>query len=353
MQLATGAKWTGTIRENALLSEFLEDEIWVRNDRSNAFNYQENVPAAYLSLGQKIGEKTYVEAGLRAEFTNLLRTDRLVEDVIEQRYLDWLPNLYLSHDLNDENSLALNYSKRLSRPPFFRINNNVLKITDFRFELGNPDLTPEYIHRVALDFNQKNQRFSIYLRRTVDAINGIYLLEGETAFYKPFNAGAQTNVGLSYNRYGNLTKWWYLKGSGGIFQRKFTNDEGIDSFEQLTYYFRLNNIFKLNATSSFELNARYNSRYADAFYISEQNFTIDMILQKSFFDKRLNCKIYVNDVFNILEYANSRPFDTFESRRIIKPQTRTVRLWVTYNFSNKNKLNKRTNQSKNEARRRL
>lgn len=352
-QLETGAKWTSTNRENALLSEFLNDETWIRNDRSNAFNYRENVPAAYLSLGQKINAKNYLEIGLRAEVTRLERIDRLEEDLIQQNYINWLPNVYFSHEIDSKNTIVINYSKRLRRPPFYRINNNVIKLTDFRFELGNPDLTPEYIHRVNVDWQQKNQQFSLFLRRTVDAINGIYLLEGETAFYKPFNAGSQVNYGISYNRFGNLTKWWYLKGSAGIYQRKFVNPEGIDSFEQLSYYGRMTNIFKTSETSSIELAARYQSARADAFYIAQDFYTVEMVLQKSFFAKRLNCKIYFNDIFNLLEYRNERPFDTFVSKRVILPQSQTVRLWITYNFANKNKINKRMNQSKNEARRRL
>lgn len=352
-KLETGTKLTFTQRDNSLESGFLSNEEWVTSDRSNDYLYDENVLAVYAALSKKIGKRSFVKIGLRVENTNLKRTDLRQAGIIRQNYTNWLPSVFFSHDFTDHHSVSFSYAKRLRRPPFFRINNNVIKVNDFRFELGNPDLTPEYVHRFGLNFNYKKQSLSAYYHKTVDAINGIYFLEDQVAFYKPFNAGSQTQLGLEYNRSNNLTRWWYLKVRLGVYQRKFTNEENVDSFERVTGAFNLNSVFKIDETTKIDISAAYRSPSEDAFYIAFETYSINLFLQKQLFAKRLNCRIYVNDIFNTLIYKSSRPFDSFTSNNSYKPPTQSVRFWLGYNFASRNKVSKRRNQSKNEALNRL
>ncbi|MEM6321672.1 MAG: outer membrane beta-barrel protein, partial [Bacteroidota bacterium] len=82
-------------------------------------------------------------------------------------------------------------------------------------------------------------------------------------------------------------------------------------------------------------------------------FRVNLMVQKQFFDKKLSCRIYVNDLFNTLQYDAKRPFEEFTTFRNDQWRSRHLRLWVSYNFSSINKVKVRKNKSKNEARRRL
>ena len=217
LKLEAGAKLTYTDRENTLLSDILTNEIWQPTNRTTSFNYTEQVLAGYFALNKNLGDKYFLEVGLRVENTDLDRLDLADNATIQQNYTNWFPAFYLSRDLKNNNTLSFSYSKRLRRPPFQFLNNNVLKINDFRYELGNPDLIPENVNNYELAFKTKKYSVDFYVRRTTEAINGIYTLDGQISYYQKFNEGIQQQIGLSYNRYGNLTKWWYVNAVARVF----------------------------------------------------------------------------------------------------------------------------------------
>ena len=351
IKLSLGTKYTATVRENRLLVESNVNDIWTETSRTSSFDYNENVWAAYLSANKKIGTH-FFEAGLRLENTDLKRTDYTQDTIIQQNYTDLFPNLYYSKDLKNNNLFSFSYSRRLRRPSFQFLNNYVIKINDFRYELGNPDLRPEYVNNFELGFSQKKQSVEVYYQKTNEAINGIYYLEGEVSFYQKFNAGSQTQVGVSYNRFGNLLPWWYIKASTGVYNRKFTDEDGTDSFKRTTGYVDVTNNFKLGPTTNLELSGWYRSKLEDAYYIAFPAYRMDIMIQQTFLNKRLMARIYLLDIFDSILYENERPFDTFTSRRIHDPQSQRLSLWLVYNFSGSGGKN-RKNRSKNEARRRL
>ncbi len=352
-KLETGAKLTHTDRSNTLFSDILLNETWEPTGRSTDYDYAEQVIAGYAAINKNIGKKSFVELGLRVENTDLERLERGDNSTIQQNYTNWFPNIYFSQDLKNDHTLSLSFSKKLRRPPFQFLNNNVIKINDFRYELGNPDLIPESFNGWELSWKSKNQSVEFYVDRVNDAINGIYFLEGQIAYYQKFNEGVQQQIGVTYNRYGNLTKWWYIKALVSIYNRKFINEGGNDSFKRTTARLNISNNFKLNKTTSIDLIGRYISPSEDAYYIAYERFRVDLMFQKTFFNRKLITRIYLNDFLNLLEYGAERPFDNFRTFRQEKWRSRTFRVWVSYNFNGKNKVNQRKNKSKNEARRRL
>jgi len=102
-----------------------------------------------------------------------------------------------------------------------------------------------------------------------------------------------------------------------------------------------------------DFSGTYLSKYEDAYYIQDAFFRLDVMLQKSFYDKKLLARIYVNDLFNTMNSGAIRPFDNFRTVRKQNWRSQYIRFWVRYAFNGKNKINKRKNQSKNDARRRL
>ncbi|MFK7979130.1 MAG: TonB-dependent receptor [Saprospiraceae bacterium] len=353
LKLEAGAKLTYTDRENTLLSDILNNAIWSPTNRTTSFNYTEQVMAAYAAVNKNLGDKYFLEVGLRVENTDLERMDLEDNSVILQNYTNWFPAFYLSRDIGKNKSLSLSYSKRLRRPPFQFLNNNVLKINDFRYELGNPDLIPENVNNYELAVKTPKYSIDFYVRRTTEAINGIYYLDGQISYYQKFNEGIQQQIGISYNRYGNLTKWWNINAIARVFQRKFINELGTDSFERISTRFRFSNNFKLGKTMNLDFSGTYLSKYEDAYYIQDAFYRLDLMLQKSFFDKKVMARIYVNDIFNTMKGGNIRPFENFQTVRKEKWRSQYIRLWVSYAFNGTNKINKRKNQSKNDARRRL
>ncbi|WP_169435047.1 TonB-dependent receptor domain-containing protein [Neolewinella persica] len=348
-----GLKWTSTNRFNVLQAASLLPEGWVTNERSNSFDYGENVLAAYGSFSKQLNEKDFFRMGLRAEQTHLTKTDLLDASVITQRYLNWFPSVFLSRKITDNTTLSVAYTKRVRRPSFSDLNDNVWKLNDFRYELGNPDLTPEFWHRYEVAAQVQKHQFALFYNKVADAINGIYFLEGEVAYYKKFNEGSQTEYGLEYSSTIDILPWWSMRTSARLFNRQFNDGEGQESFKQATSKFRIWHNLKLSATTRAEIRMSLYSPQADAYFIREPLREVDAMIQQQLLAKRFIIRLHIRDIFHTLIFANRRPFDTFVTTSDYRPFTRTFNLRLTYNFSGKQQVSNRNTQSKNETRQRM
>lgn len=353
LKFTGGVKWTSTNRHNVLLTESLLPTGWITNERSNSFDYTEKVLAAYSSVSKQLNEKDFFRAGLRAEQTDLVKTDLLDASIITQRYLNWFPSVFLSHKLSDKTTLSLAYSKRVRRPSFSDLNDNIWKLNDFRYQLGNPDLAPEFRHRYEVAAQVSKHQFALFYNKVADAINGIYFLEGEVAYYKKFNEGSQTEYGLEYSSTIDLFPWWSMRTSARLFSRQFIDAEDREIFKQATYKFRIWHNLKLSPSTRAEIRMSLYSPQADAYFIREPLREVDAMFQQQLLDKCFTIRLHVRDIFHTLVFGNRRPFDTFVTTSDYRPYTRTLNLRLAYNFAGKQQVSKRSNRSKNEALRRM
>tara|TARA_B100000795_G_scaffold98967_1_gene72730 strand:- start:75 stop:2444 length:2370 start_codon:yes stop_codon:yes gene_type:complete len=349
-----GIQASRTDRLNSLITEELfEDNSIDSSTPQNDFNYKEDISSSYISLDKKIGEKNFFKTGLRIENTAVDKIDFLTDSLVNQDYLNWFPSFFYSRELPGNKSISASISQSLRRPSFRDLGNYITKVNDFQFFIGNPDLSPEFVDKLDINYDFKKSRVSVFYSKTKDAINGLYFLENDIAYYRKFNTGAQVQFGSEFNTSKQIKEWWFLRFSGYVLNRRFVNDESTTSFKQNTFNIKVFNTFSFNKTTSIDISAAYTSLKADAFFIATEVYGADVVFKKSFFDKRLNCRIYLDDIFNTLRYKNIREFDTFYTKADTKPISRTITFWVTYNISNKNAVSGKKTKSKNEASRRL
>lgn len=354
LNLDFGIKYTETDRNNNLLSEFRNDlGFSVNPEETTNLNYKENISAGYLSASKTVKEKNYFKFGLRVENTTVSKKDFITNSLINQDYNNWFPSLYYSRTLGNRKTISASFSRSLRRPSFRDLNDNITKINDFQFVLGNPDLNPEFVTLYEISYDVKGSGFSTYYKDTNDAINGIYFVEDDIAFYKKFNDGSQVQYGIQFNTSKKMKSWWYTRFSSHLYNRKFVNDVGVSSFEKTTISARLFNTFTLSKTMSIDLSGRYTSPKADAFYEAAEIYTANILLKKSFLEKKLNLRLYFDDIFNSLQYKNVRQFNTFSTTADDKPRSRKIMFWLTYDISNNKKVLAKKNKSKNTSRNRL
>src|SRR5690606_28633367 len=104
--------------ENEFGLEELQDGEWIVFPAFNDnLEYTERIHAAYLMAGNKFN-KVSVQAGIRAEYSDIT-TELTVTDVINHReYFDLFPSLNFGYELSKDKTLQLSYSKRINRPHF-------------------------------------------------------------------------------------------------------------------------------------------------------------------------------------------------------------------------------------------
>jgi len=125
----------------------------IDNTRSNDFEYDEIINAAYINFNKKY-KKVNIQFGLRIENTDSKGTLTAMQtsnnNVVERNYTDWFPSAGITFTPNRKNSWALNYSRRIQRPNYQNLNPFEYRIDELSFRKGNPFLQPQYTNNLKL-----------------------------------------------------------------------------------------------------------------------------------------------------------------------------------------------------------
>ncbi|PJJ79343.1 outer membrane beta-barrel family protein [Mucilaginibacter auburnensis] len=135
------------------------------NALSNSFNMSQDVFSAFSSLTYA-GKKWGVKAGLRAEKT-------VVGGDVAQNYLNVVPSVSASYQVNDANSLNFGFSQRLRRPGVNRINPYVDRSNPNYEMQGNADLRPAIINNIMAGYNLSGRILSVTLGTTYSYFNDL------------------------------------------------------------------------------------------------------------------------------------------------------------------------------------
>src|SRR5690606_13164952 len=111
---------------------------WLTNPRFNdRFNYEERVYAAYV-IGNKKFNELSVQAGLRAEYSEVYTKQYSLNNANTRDYLNLFPSLAFSYTPTQLYTYQLSYSRRINRPgqwdllPFMKFGDNR------NMRMGNP-----------------------------------------------------------------------------------------------------------------------------------------------------------------------------------------------------------------------
>lgn len=240
-------------------------------DSTTFYNSDDNVYAAYATFSNRIKNFGY-QLGLRAESSNY--NGQLInkgQSFKTEFPISFFPSLFISQKLGENDELQLNYSRRINRPNFFQL----FPFTDYSDSLnisrGNPGLKPEFTNSVELSFskvfkNRDNLLVSAYFKQTTDLITRIQSREYD-AFLDTIiaintfqNANRSYVGGLELTSRNKLTKFWDVTANANLFTAKIDLTTGPDPDQFVSYFFKLNNTFKLPKNFSFQLSGDYQSR---------------------------------------------------------------------------------------------
>jgi len=143
-KLETG--WKGTLRwmDNHLMTDSLTGGVAnPAARRTNAFEYDENVQAAYGLVTQTLGNVA-LQGGVRLE---VARSDfKLGSETFPNDYTSLFPSAAATWTLGQRGQLRFSYSKRIQRPNPQFLNPFPISDNPQNVFVGNPELKPEYTH---------------------------------------------------------------------------------------------------------------------------------------------------------------------------------------------------------------
>jgi outer membrane receptor protein involved in Fe transport len=245
-----------------------------RNDipgQNVIYNSNDRIYAAYASYSSRVKNFGY-QLGLRAESSNY--EGRLPEKnqffTIEFP-ISFFPSVFLSQKLSETDDLQLNYSRRINRPGFWQL----FPFTDYSDSLnisrGNPFLKPEFTNSLELSYskmfkNRDNLIASVYFKNTNDLITRFQTKESDTFLKKDviistyINANRSYVTGLEVISKNKMTKWWDITANANLFTSKIDLIDQPDPDQFFSYFFKLNNSFKMFKVVTLQISADYQSK---------------------------------------------------------------------------------------------
>jgi outer membrane receptor protein involved in Fe transport len=207
--LTAGGRWQRNRQSIDNRYLFLNGQV-PDSRRSNLFKLDQDVLAAYGSYEMPLNPLWSVKGGLRVEHT-ALDLDQVTSAIVaDDRYLSYLPSLFLTYKLDKNSNLRLSYADRISRPGAGELNPFINYANDYYVSSGNPRLRPVKLHSLELGYETRVMGIApaslrAYLRREGDVITDrrIFLSENTLLTTKD-NLGDRRSGGLEFSVMGMM-----------------------------------------------------------------------------------------------------------------------------------------------------
>ncbi|MFK7936347.1 MAG: TonB-dependent receptor [Saprospiraceae bacterium] len=330
--------------DNDYLVEELTDGIWESlPGLSNVFAYDENIHAAYLIYGNKVGKLGY-QVGLRGEYSDIRTELKTTNEINPRDYTNLFPSAFLSYDLPQQNSVQVSYSRRVRRPRFWDLNPFFTFSDDRNFFSGNPDLDPEFTDSYEVShlkyFDKGSLSSAIYYRHTTDVIERITTLDGlGRTIRRPENLATQDDIGFEFNANYTPFKWWRLNGNFNFF-RSETNGDNIDSnlqAETLTWFTRGTSRWTLWKDMDVQLRFNYRAPRETTQGESKSIYSFDLAASRDILNKKGTLTFSVRDIFNSRRRRYSQFSDDFFREGDFQWRARQFTLTLNYRLNQKKK----------------
>ncbi len=350
MKLEAGLKSSWVTTDNNLIAERFVNNNWQNNQLlSNQFIYDENVNAAYVNFNKQF-KTTSVQLGLRAEQTNSKGNSITTNKVIDRRYLNFFPSVFINQVLDKNNDINLSYSRRIDRPSYDALNPFVYFLDQYTYNQGNPFLNPQYTNNFEFTYLLK-KKYSVTLNysRTTDVITEVLLPDNEKqALYQTNeNIATQNAYSLVLNAPVKFVKWWNSNNSLNIFHIGFKAPDlagqKLDN-KSTSFQFKSQHTFNIQPGLSAELMFRYDSPVTFGVMEIGTRYGFDAGFSKSLFNKKASLKLAATDIFNTQINRIKSAFPGLSYSLYGNNDRQYVSLSFTYRFG-KNEIKPARNRS--------
>ncbi len=307
-------------------------------DASNKFNFTENINALYANYNRNF-KKINIQLGVRMENTNsdgkLIATGNIPNARVKRNYTDFFPSGGITYSMNDNNSLALIYSRRIERPSYQSLNPFQNQLDGLSYSQGNPFLQPQYTDNLKLSHTFKYKLItSLSYSYVRDFFAQVSVADGDSSYLTSKNVADNEvfNLGVSYPF--KVNKWWnvYVNVSG-IYSRYIATDPSFNSLNQETLNIFGQNTFNLPSEITMEVSGWFNSPSVwGGTYRTDSLGSLDLAFQKKFLNKKLNARIAFSDILYTSPWKGENQTEDFIIYGDGGNDSRQVRFSLSYNF---------------------
>ena len=318
----------------------------IDKDRSNQFNYKENISAAYVNYSRALKGIT-LQAGVRMEHTGAegISTGQKIvagnysaySETFKRNYTDFFPSASISFTKKPTNQFSINYSRRIDRPAYQDLNPFEFKLDEYTFQKGNINLKPQYTNSFGLTNTYKYKlTTTLNYSHVKDLFTQIFdTAETSKAFISKKNLATQDVVSLNisypyrykaYSMFANVNSFYSHYNANYGAGRKINVDAvGLSVYMQ--------NSIRFAKTFTAELTAFYNAPTVYQGTIKANAlWSVDAGLQKQVLKGKATIKTSVSDIFNTLRFTGTNEFAGQRSIIHANWESRQFKLNFVYRF---------------------
>lgn len=354
----TGYKGTFRSNDNDFTSDTLNYiyNIFFRNNGlTNHFKLDEYINAVYGTFSHKIANFRF-KLGLRVEHTHTKGELITSGTDIKKDYIDYFPTISIGQKLGKANEIQLSYSRRITRPNIYRLNPFVQKSSSKFISYGNPELTPEYTNSFELNYmfisNLINITPILFYRKSTDIISNYnFVIDTNVTVTTYKNSLSGYTYGMDFIISSHALKWWNLNSTFSFYKAKYETDITNDYSGEEGFSWKVNirSSFTIEKWFNIEVVYQYNGKKINASGYNIPSSSLDIAINKNFFDNKLNLGIRGEDLFKTTKWGGETNGIGVTKNNEYSFSSRGVYLNLSYTFGNsKDYYKKSKNTKKNE-----
>lgn len=316
-------------------------------EKTNFFDYKENINAAYVSLNKQLNKKWGVQAGLRFENTNLEgdQTDidlNKRDSSFKRSYNGLFPTIYVSYSASEDNQFGVSFGRRIDRPSYEDLNPFMFFIDKYTYGAGNPFLKPQYSNNFELSHIFKGMlTTTLNYSLTKDLFNETFSQEklpngenGYATIVRQGNIGRRENAGVSVSFQKPMAKWLtvmiysnynYTKYKGTVNGEEFSIEAG-------NLMLNINNQFRFNKGWAAELSGWYRTKGPEGQILLDAFGQMSAGISKQVLKGKGTLKLNVRDIFYTQIPKGEINFENTEAKFRNSRDSRVANLTFTYRF---------------------
>jgi outer membrane receptor protein involved in Fe transport len=339
LKFETGVKSSYVNTENNAGYYLLQNGVKVIDyNRTNQFNYKENINAAYVNFNKE-WKKWSVQAGLRLENTNVdglqfgnpLRGD----SSFTRSYTNLFPTVYVGYNPSEKNQFSASIGRRINRPDYEDLNPFLFYLDKYTYGKGNPFLKPQYTN--TLELNHTYKQFlttTINLSQSKDLFGDTFEQRGFATVVSKSNFGTMNDVSLSVSAQVPVKKWWMMQlyTEGRYNQYKgFLYGEDLN-VEATTFLANVTNQFTFKKGWSAELSGFYRTKGLEGQILIGGLGQVTSAVQKQVLKNKGTLKLAVRDMFNTMRPKGNIDFQNTRASFAQRQDNRVATISFTYRF---------------------
>ncbi len=320
-------------------------------DRSNEFEYGENVNAGYVSYNRAY-KGFAIQAGVRVENTNLTgdsyplnpdgTANKNTSNSFKRNYTDLFPSAGITYNKNPKNQWGLSYSRRIDRPAYQDLNPFEMKLNEYTYQRGNINLRPQYSNIFSLT---NTYGYKLTTSLTYSHVADVFTQLIDTAeesksFISKQNLATQDVIALNVSYPFSHKNYSFYVNTGGNFS-KYEADFGGGNrkinLDVFTYNIYMQHSYKFGKAKQWtaEASGFYNSPTIwQGTFKSIAMYSMDAGLQKTIFKGQGNFKVSVSDIFQTMRWKGESNFSGQQTIAFGTWESRQLRTSLTWRFGN-------------------